>query len=172
MKRKRTAPPLAHPAAAYRRDGDTVLLVMPFGASVTLTGQSQNGFLSVSYNGSAGWASADYLATGRYERHLQRLRARCAEQVARLSQCVQDHFPEGTRLTRPQGGFVLWVELPGAPDTMALYDVASRFGVDFVPGAMFSASGRYQNCLRLNAGYPVTTATEAAIRRLGTLFAT
>jgi DNA-binding transcriptional MocR family regulator len=115
---------------------------------------------------------ADYLAGGRYERHLQRLRARCAEQVARLSQCVQDHFPEGTRLTRPQGGFVLWVELPGAPDTMALYDAARRIGVDFVPGTMFSAAGRYQNCLRLNAGYAVTEATEAAIRNLGALLAT
>jgi DNA-binding transcriptional MocR family regulator len=43
--------------------------------------------------------------------------------------------------------------------------------VEFVPGAMFSASGRYGNCLRLNAGYPVTAATEAAIRRLGVLLA-
>jgi DNA-binding transcriptional MocR family regulator len=112
---------------------------------------------------------ADYLAGGRYERHLKKLRARFAGQVSRLSQCVQDHFPEGTRLTRPQGGFVLWVELPGAPDTMALYERAARSGLDFVPGAMFSASGRYRNCLRLNAGYPFTAATETAVRSLGAL---
>jgi DNA-binding transcriptional MocR family regulator len=114
---------------------------------------------------------ADYLASGRYERHLKKLRARCSEQVTRLSQCVQDHFPQGTRLTRPQGGFVLWVELPGPVDTMALHDEASRIGVDFVPGAMFSASGRYGNCLRLNAGYPFTAATAAAIANLGALMA-
>lgn len=112
---------------------------------------------------------ADYLASGRYERHLARLRTRCAGQVARLSALVQDHFPAGTRLTRPQGGFVLWVELPGDIDTMEVYDRASRIGVDFVPGAMFSASGRYRNCLRLNAGYPVTPLTETAVARLGTL---
>src|SRR5690606_18221063 len=41
-----------------------VITVMPAGATVTLTGNSQNGFLSVSYNGTAGWASADYLETG------------------------------------------------------------------------------------------------------------
>jgi DNA-binding transcriptional MocR family regulator len=114
---------------------------------------------------------ADYLASGRYERHLKKLRERCARQVTQLSQSVQDHFPPGTRITRPQGGFVLWVELPGAIDTMALYERATRIGVEFVPGAMFSASGRYGNCLRLNAGYPVTAATEAAIRRLGVLLA-
>lgn len=38
-----------------------VLTVMPAGASVTLTGGSQNGFLEVTYNGMTGWASADYL---------------------------------------------------------------------------------------------------------------
>ncbi len=114
---------------------------------------------------------ADFLASGRYERHLKRLRERCARQVTQLSQSVQDHFPEGTRLTRPAGGFVLWVELAGNVDTMGLYEKAAPMGVQFVPGAMFSASGRYGNCLRLNAGYPVTAATEAAIRRLGALLA-
>jgi N-acetylmuramoyl-L-alanine amidase len=40
-----------------------VLLVMPDGASVTLTGQSSNGFLSVTYQGTSGWAYAIYLST-------------------------------------------------------------------------------------------------------------
>ncbi len=43
--------------------GDAVLLVMPAGSTVTLTGQSANGFVSVSYNGTAGWAYAAYLNT-------------------------------------------------------------------------------------------------------------
>jgi DNA-binding transcriptional MocR family regulator len=74
-------------------------------------------------------------------------------------------------LSRPQGGFVLWLELPGEADTYRLYDEANRVGVDFVPGAMFSASGRYTNCLRLNCGFPVSAQTTAAIRRLGKLAA-
>lgn len=41
--------------------GYGVILVMPNGASVTLTGASQNGFLGVTYGGSTGWASGDYL---------------------------------------------------------------------------------------------------------------
>ncbi|HEV2066996.1 MAG TPA: SH3 domain-containing protein, partial [Thermomicrobiales bacterium] len=43
---------------------DAVLLVMPAGASVTLTGNSANGFVSVDYNGTAGWAYQSYLDTG------------------------------------------------------------------------------------------------------------
>lgn len=42
---------------------DGVLLVMPPGTGVTLTGQSANGFSSVTYNGVAGWAFAAYLTT-------------------------------------------------------------------------------------------------------------
>lgn len=41
-----------------------VLTVLPNGATVTLTGQSNNGFLSVSYRGTSGWAYATYLSTG------------------------------------------------------------------------------------------------------------
>ncbi len=41
---------------------DGVLAVMPEGAVVSLTGDSENGFLSVSYNGTEGWAFADYLS--------------------------------------------------------------------------------------------------------------
>jgi DNA-binding transcriptional MocR family regulator len=112
---------------------------------------------------------ADFMASGRYERHLKTVRRKLQQQVLQLSQCVQDAFPHGTRLTQPQGGFVLWVELPRDVDTMDLYDTAVRARVDYVPGPLFSASGRYRNCLRLNAGYPVTAPTVEAIRRLGRL---
>ncbi|MCC6792130.1 MAG: SH3 domain-containing protein, partial [Thermomicrobiales bacterium] len=40
-----------------------VLLVMPSGAGVSLTGGSSNGFLELTYQGTTGWASADYIST-------------------------------------------------------------------------------------------------------------
>jgi len=42
----------------------SVVLVMPSGASVTLTGNESNGFLGVNYSGTKGWASSSYLSTG------------------------------------------------------------------------------------------------------------
>lgn len=41
-----------------------VLAVMPYGASVTLTGQSQNAFYAVRHQGTEGWAHSDYLSVG------------------------------------------------------------------------------------------------------------
>jgi uncharacterized protein YraI len=39
----------------------TVLAVMPAGATVTLTGQTANGFYGITWNGNTGWAAAEYL---------------------------------------------------------------------------------------------------------------
>lgn len=43
---------------------DRSLTVIPSGATVFLTGQSSNGFLSVSHNGISGWSFADFLSVG------------------------------------------------------------------------------------------------------------
>lgn len=42
---------------------DSVILVMPTGTAVMLTGRESNGFAGVRYNGEAGWASQDYLSS-------------------------------------------------------------------------------------------------------------
>jgi uncharacterized protein YraI len=42
----------------------SIILVMPEDSYVDLTGDSNNGFLGVVYNGTSGWASADYLDAG------------------------------------------------------------------------------------------------------------
>ncbi|MFT4039170.1 MAG: SH3 domain-containing protein [Thermomicrobiales bacterium] len=42
----------------------SVLLVMPNGATVNTTGTTQNGFSQLTYNGTTGWASTQYLSGG------------------------------------------------------------------------------------------------------------
>lgn len=114
---------------------------------------------------------AEYLASSNYERHLRNLR-RCYErQVTCMREAVERHFPEATRISQPQGGFVLWVELPEHYDTSAIYERAIRQNLAFVPGELFSASGMYRNCLRLNCGNPHSPEVEDAVRRLGGIIA-
>ena len=43
--------------------GDSIILVMPGDADVELTGDENNGFVGVIYNGTRGWAYADYIST-------------------------------------------------------------------------------------------------------------
>ncbi len=114
---------------------------------------------------------AEYLESGAYERHLRGLRRNYEDQVERMRQALIRHFPAETRMTQPQGGYVLWVELPEDVDTTALHEVAVARGLAFVPGELFSASGMYRNCLRLNCGNPHTPEIDDAVRRLGQLIA-
>jgi DNA-binding transcriptional MocR family regulator len=114
-------------------------------------------------------ALSEMLRSGGYERHMLKLRRAYAAQVAQMSAAVCEHFPEGTKITQPGGGFVIWVELPGRIDTLALYEKALSAGVNFAPGPLFSASGRYRSFLRLNCGRMWTPAIEGALIRLGKL---
>lgn len=114
---------------------------------------------------------AEYLASGAYDRHLRTLRRAYEGQVEAMTAAVGRHFPAATRLTQPQGGYVLWAELPDDIDATALHRRAVEEGVAFVPGELFSASGMYRNCLRLNCGNPHGPEIEDAVRRLGRLIA-
>jgi DNA-binding transcriptional MocR family regulator len=89
-----------------------------------------------------------------------------------MQDAVSRYFPASTRLSQPQGGFVLWVELPEEIDTTQLYEKAISQNLAFVPGELFSPSGMYRNCLRLNCGNPHTPEIESAVHRLGSLFST
>lgn len=115
--------------------------------------------------------AARYLESTAYDRHLRGLRRAYEKQVMQMSEAVLRYFPAGTRLSQPQGGFVLWVELPAGIDSAVLFDEAVSAGIPFVPGDLFSASGHYRNCLRLNCGNPWSSRFEDAIKRLGSLAA-
>jgi DNA-binding transcriptional MocR family regulator len=110
---------------------------------------------------------AEFLENGGYDRHLRWLRRELAERVESTKRAVCEHFPEGTRVTNPNGGFVVWVELPPGTDSLALYESAMREGISIAPGPMFSASDRYRNCVRLNCGCSWTPVVERALARVG-----
>jgi DNA-binding transcriptional MocR family regulator len=57
----------------------------------------------------AKYTIAEFLESGSYDPYIRRMRRMYARHVAALSQAVQRSFPEESRLTRPAGGFVLWV---------------------------------------------------------------
>jgi DNA-binding transcriptional MocR family regulator len=114
-------------------------------------------------------ALADFLATGGYERHLRRLCRTYAEQAERMSSLIARNFPSGTRVTRPEGGQVLWVELPGNVDALELHRAALAEGISIAPGPIFSARQQYRNCMRLNCANPWSERIEWALARLGAL---
>ena len=114
-------------------------------------------------------ALAQYLQGGDFERHLRALRRSLARQQQAMLDAIARHFPPATRVSRPQGGYFLWVELPAGCDSLALHGPALAEGISLAPGPMFSAAGAFRHCLRLNCGQPWTPALERAMARLGQL---
>jgi DNA-binding transcriptional MocR family regulator len=114
-------------------------------------------------------AFADFLSSGGYDNHLRRIRRVFEDTIGRMSRAVERSFPEGTRVSRPAGSFVLWLELPKSVRTAALFDEALKNGICFVPGDAFSVSGRYGHCLRLSCGHGWTERIEKGVMKLGKL---
>lgn len=112
---------------------------------------------------------SDFLRNGGYDHHLRSIRRAYQNQLHLFSQSILRYFPEGTRLSRPQGGFILWVEFPPGVDTLQLYRTALEHQIATAPGALFSVKERYRNCLRMNCGVPWSDRVEQAIRTLGEL---
>jgi len=114
-------------------------------------------------------ALSEYLAQGGYDRHLRQLRRSLAQQQAVALAAVARHFPPGTRVSRPEGGYFLWVELPARVDALQLHRQALQHGISLAPGQIFSADRRFAHCVRINYGHPAQSRFEAALATVGAL---
>lgn len=114
-------------------------------------------------------AMADFVNGGHYHRHLQRLRLALSTQLPAYRRALSEAMPAGTAISQPDGGFVLWLTLPGNFDGMALFEAAAAENISVVPGQVFSSQGRYRNCLRINCGWPLDDGIMSALQRLGEL---
>jgi DNA-binding transcriptional MocR family regulator len=114
-------------------------------------------------------AIVEYLKHGGYERHLRKLRQAMVAQQACMLEAIRRYFPRGTRVTRPAGGYFVWLELPSGTDSLALYRRAMAAGISVSPGPMFSAVRGFGNCLRLNYGHPWSPRLEQGMRTLSRL---
>jgi DNA-binding transcriptional MocR family regulator len=112
-------------------------------------------------------AIADFLEGGHYEPHLRRMRTQYQRGRDQMIDWVMRYFPEGTRVSRPQGGFMLWIELIEGFDTLRLNRALAGQGVQVAVGSIFSASGKYRNCLRMNYAAKPTPEIEEAVRKVG-----
>jgi DNA-binding transcriptional MocR family regulator len=116
-------------------------------------------------------ALAQFMENGGYERHLRKVTSIYRRQVERMSELMAEHFPAETRITRPQGGFLIWAELPEQIDSVDLHNRAMQSGISICPGVVFSATGKYRNCVRINCGLLWTPQVEQAIPTLAKLIA-
>ncbi|TCJ17780.1 PLP-dependent aminotransferase family protein [Flaviaesturariibacter flavus] len=112
---------------------------------------------------------ANFLENGRYETHLRRLRQTLQANSFQFIRAISEYFPEGTHVSRPQGGFVLWIELDKRIHVSSLYESALKQKISIAPGRMFTLQDQYHNCMRLSYGHTWNDKMEATLRTLGRL---
>lgn len=106
---------------------------------------------------------AEFLAHGGYDRYLRSVRPLYAQNAERMVQAIARYFPEGTRVAKPNGGVVLWVELPEKVDALELHRRALEHGVSVAPGPLFSAKQKYRHFIRLTYALPWSERVEQAL---------
>jgi DNA-binding transcriptional MocR family regulator len=93
----------------------------------------------------------EVLNSGKYRRHIERLRDRLAKGRAASSRQLSE---AGMLVSSPQGeGIFLWARLPNSvePDRLAA-DARTR-GILLAKGSLFSPTGQYRDHLRFNVAY-------------------
>ncbi len=114
-------------------------------------------------------AMAHYLQHGRYEYHLKTLRKALHTQSLRYVQAIIKYFPADTKVSRPHGGFILWLELNKKVNAFKLRSEGMKHHISIVPGKIFSSSCDYSNCIRMSFGKPWNDDVDYGLMMLGRL---
>ena len=109
---------------------------------------------------------SEYLANGfdtRVSALTQTLKGKCAV----MMEAVNQHFGAAAEFTAPKGGIFLWITLPDAVDTGALFKAAAAEGVAINPGPEWAADGPSGNHrLRLCFSHPSIDSIREGVARL------
>lgn len=106
---------------------------------------------------------AEFLKSGAYAAHIRRFQKQIAKQSFELRELVLHHFPTGTKVTRPKGGYFLWIEYEGQIDAVTLFEKALRHNISISPGPVFSVEERFHHAIRLSSGGPIDQRVAQAV---------
>lgn len=109
----------------------------------------------------------EFVHSGEYDRHLKRLVQVLRVNKERMLAILARYFPENSCFSNPQGGGVIWIELPAGCDAIELFRKSVEAGMSITPGVLFSATGKYKRCFRISYGVPWNDKVEEAVARLG-----
>ncbi len=116
-------------------------------------------------------ALAEFIAKGGYDRHIKQRRLEYRQGRDQMLSYIRRFFPPETRVTCPEGGYLLWMELPHHIDTEKLTDQALEVGIGLAAGNMFSVSDKFKHHIRLSYANASHERLESAMKRLGELVA-
>jgi DNA-binding transcriptional MocR family regulator len=114
-------------------------------------------------------AVARFMENGFYQSHLKKLRVAVSDQVDKYRLAVEAGFPAGTRVSKPKGGFSLWIELPDHISSAAVQQAALAYGIKISSGPEFTATAAFEHCICINCSPLYNNRVESAIYKIGSI---
>jgi DNA-binding transcriptional MocR family regulator len=109
-----------------------------------------------------------YLEDADLDSHLKYLKALNRQRREIGRKLIEQYFPEGTIIWIPDGGFLLWVEVPPSIDIEAVYQAALSKNVAFSRGkSFFTTPDAKVSAMRINCSRPTTDELVQGLETLG-----
>ena len=84
------------------------------------------------------------------EAHIEKIKKVYKRRKDLMLNTIKEEFPEGIKVTNPDGGLFTWVVLPEHINARELAMKALEKNVAFVPGGSFFPNGGHENTFRVN----------------------
>lgn len=111
----------------------------------------------------------EFIQRGLFEPNLAFVCDELRQRRDAMLETLETTFPAGTAWSRPDGGYFLWVDLPGGVRVDTLAERAAEAGVQFVKGTDFYAADGGEESMRLAFSFPSVSEIRTGIDRLGAL---
>lgn len=112
-------------------------------------------------------AIVNFMATGRYDLHLKKLRKQLHINMLKYGDAILKYFPEEIDFIIPEGGYVLWIGFPNVFDGYDLYKKLIKEKILITPGEIFSTDGSYKNFIRISYSEPFNEKINYALQKIG-----
>ena len=108
---------------------------------------------------------ADFIESGHYAKQLKRRRTKLLKLRQAYLDFLTERLPEKVNISNPQGGMVLWLQVPDL-DSEKFESLVAKNQVDIRLGRLFSTLSLYNDCLRINIGFELTNEVKAELVKL------
>jgi 2-aminoadipate transaminase len=111
----------------------------------------------------------EFVSRGRFDPNVEAIQEALRARRDAMISALAREMPEGTSWNEPDGGYFLWVDLPGGLSAEGLLAQADEAGVAFIKGPDFFFHGGGDSAMRLAFSYERPEVIDEGISRLGRL---
>tara|TARA_Y100001960_G_scaffold328493_1_gene417391 strand:- start:102 stop:1478 length:1377 start_codon:yes stop_codon:yes gene_type:complete len=110
-------------------------------------------------------AIADFIESGHYAKQVKRRRNKLLKLKHDYLRYLSDHLPEQVNISDPQGGMVLWLQVPNL-NTHKFNEFLDGSNIDIRLGQLFSTLSLYNDCVRINIGFELSDSVKEELTHL------